>query len=176
MVENKQIKITCKTKDYLDLDQLVMFQGRLKLRTQKDIDILVGYILEQGFSCPFFVWDKNGTYFILDGHGRYLALDYLKSQGYEIPKVPVVIIEAENEQDARLKVLEINNINGEFSKEVLLDYARELTLDYENLKIPGLDLTDINIVPEEYSAEEKQPDYRSVVCPKCNHSFTVRVE
>ena len=101
----KTIRIACQTADYLDLDQLQPFQGRFKVRAEKDIEVLAGYILDQGFSCPFFVWNKGGNYLILDGHGRFLALDYLRNRGYKIPKLPVVIIEAKDEADARLKVL-----------------------------------------------------------------------
>ena len=200
MAEN-EIRIACKTSDYLDLDQLVPFQGRFKVRAQKDIEVLAGYILDQCFSCPFFVWDKAGTYLILDGHGRYLALDYLRNKGYTIPKLPVVIIDAKDENDARLKVLELNNINGEFSKEVLLDYARELSLDFSNLHISGLDFSDVmgrfeptlsptissdNVTEQDIaSAQERLGEYRppvdphnyvEVTCPKCSFSFSVRID
>ncbi|NLW47989.1 MAG: ParB N-terminal domain-containing protein [Firmicutes bacterium] len=199
--EVKEIKLACTTSDYLDLDQIVPFQGRFKLRTQKDIEILAGYILEQGFSCPFFIWDKDGEYLILDGHGRYLALDYLKTQGYSIPKLPVVIVEAEDEKDARLKVLELNNVNGVFSKEVLLDYAKALTIDFSTLHIAGLDFSDVQnkfeptfdpeiaekVVTEEsvkaaheklkeYRAPVDTGDYRDLSCPKCHYAFSVKVK
>lgn len=200
-MSDKTIKIACQTADYLDYEQLMPFQGRFKLRVQKDIETLAGYILEQGFSCPFFVWDHDGEYLILDGHGRYLALDYLKEKGYSLPKLPVVIVDAKDEKDARLKVLELNNVNGQFSKEVLLDYAKELTLDYSNLHIAGLDFSDVQnkFAPtldpvignetvtdeevlnaqeklKEYRAPADTHDYRDVTCPKCKYVFSVRVK
>lgn len=201
MSEKKEIRIACKTADYLDFSELIPFQGRFKLRVDKDIEVLANYIIEQGFTCPFFVWDNDGEYKILDGHGRYLAIDYLKRKGYAIPKLPVVIVDAQNEQDARLKVLELNNMNGQFSKEVLLEYAKELTIDYSDLHIAGLDFSDVmgdfkptldetdstNKVTEEEikKAEEQLADYRppvdktkykEVTCPKCNYKFIIGVE
>ena len=200
MAEDKVIKVVCSTADYLDLDEIVPFQGRFKLRTQKDIEVLAGYILEQGFSCPFFIWKRGEDNLILDGHGRYLALEHLKSKGYEIPKLPVVMVEAADEAQARLKVLELNNVNGTFSKEVLLDYARELTIDYSNLHIQGLDFSDVankfkpsldpvignsdvtdaevESVSERMSQITPAQDsnkYRDVSCLHCNASFSVRV-
>lgn len=200
MTENKEVRLTCKTADYLDLDEITPFQGRFKLRTEKDIKVLANYILEQGFSCPFFIWPNNGKNMILDGHGRFLALDYLRSNGYTIPKLPVVMVEADDEPHARLKVLELNNVNGEFSKEVLLDYARELTIDYSTLHIAGLDFSDVQdkfkptldpvidtkVVTDQdvAQAEEKlkefvppkdDADLRDLTCPHCHAEFTIRV-
>ena len=198
--ETKAVKLACTTADYLDLDDIVPFQGRFKLRTEKDIKVLAGYILDQGFSCPFFIWVNNGKNLILDGHGRYLALEHLRHEGYTIPKLPVILVEAADEAQARLKVLELNNVNGEFSKSVLLDYARELTIDYSNLHIAGLDFSDVqnkfaptldpviasgkvsekDVAFAEEKLKEYHPpvdtaDYRDVKCPHCSAEFTVRV-
>ncbi len=199
-MDEKEIRIVCTAADFMDLDELTPFQGRFKLRTEKDIKILAGYILEQGFSCPFFVWAHNDVNLILDGHGRYLALDHLRHEGYKLPKLPVVLVEAEDEKQARLKVLELNNVNGDFSKEVFLDYARELSLDYANLHIAGLDLSDVEgkfkpaLDPvistaevsqeaveaaeerlNQYNAPPDNHDYRDVSCPHCHEEFSVRV-
>ena len=198
---SKTIEIKCQTADSLELDALTPFQGRFKSRTERDIKVLVGYILEQGFSVPFFVWKSGDVNLILDGHGRYLALDYLRSQGYELPKLPVVFIEADNEQQARLKVLEINNMNGEFSKEALLEYARELTVDFGSMHLCGIDLSDVQshfkpaLHPSlatgevtdsevefassklsQYNAPLDKHDYRDVTCPHCTAEFSVRVD
>ena len=196
----KTIEIKCQTADYLSLDDIVPFQGRFKQRTERDIKTLVGYILQHGFSFPFFIWQNNGTNLILDGHGRYLALDYMRSQGYEIPVLPVVLIEADNEKEARLKVLELNNMNGEFSKESLMEFAKELMLDYSDLHIVGLDFSDVQSIfkPElnpvisdkkisdgdvdhaaarlaQYNPPPDNHDYRDVKCPHCTAEFSVRV-
>lgn len=200
MEENKEIRVVCSAADSMDLDELTPFQGRFKLRTEKDIEILAGYILEQGFSCPFFVWPHDGVNLILDGHGRYLALEHLRYKGHKLPKLPVVLVEAKDEAEARLKVLELNNVNGEFSKEVFLEYARELTIDYGKLHIAGLDLSDVanKFAPSldpviatedvtegaveaaqerlhEYSMPPDSHNYKDVNCPHCNASFSVRV-
>lgn len=200
MSETKTIEIKCKTVDYLPLDELSPFQGRFKSRTEKDIKILVGYILEQGFYAPIYVWSHGGVNLILDGHGRYLALDYLRSQGYEIPPLPVVLITAENEKDARMKVLELNNMNGQFTKESLLEYSKELMLDFSDIHVVGLDLSDVQSMfkPElnptisdrvvsdgevqhvaekmaKYNVPPDNHDYRDVQCPHCTAEFSVRV-
>lgn len=201
MDDFKIIGLSCRTGHSLSLDELTPFQGRFKLRNNKDVDVLAGYIIEQGFSCPFFVWQHEGQNLILDGHGRYLALMQLRNEGYELPKLPVVFIEADDERQARLKILELNNINGEFSKEVFLDYARELSLNYGDLHIAGIDLTDVETrfkpteIPEigtktvsqnaieaaeekvnTFTPPEDKSDYRDVVCPHCSANFSVKVD
>lgn len=199
-MEDKEIRIVCTTADSLELDELTPFQGRFKLRSEKDINILADFIVQQGFSCPFFVWSHGGINLILDGHGRYLALEHLRHNGYKLPKLPVVLIEADDEKEARLKVLELNNVNGEFSKDVFLDYSRELALDYGQLHIPGIDLSDVqgafkpSLDPviatgevsqdavdaaeqrlNSYTAPPDNHDYRDVSCPHCHADFSVRV-
>jgi len=199
--KEKKIEIKCTVSDYLPLDELTPFQGRFKQRTEKDIKLLVKKIETHGFFAPFFVWQKDGTNLILDGHGRYLALDYMRSQGYELPSLPVILIEADDEKQARMKVLEINNVNGTFSKESVLEFSNMLAMDYQDLHLPGVDFSDVQNMFKpalnpvistkkvsegdvdsaaeklaKYKAPEDKHDYRDVKCPHCASEFSVRVQ
>lgn len=122
----KNIKVTCQGATSLALDELVEFQGGLKKLSKKNLDKLKARILEDGFNVPFFVWKHDGTNSLLDGHQRVRALKSLQSDGYEIPPLPVAIIEASDIADAKKKLLAISSQYGEFDSEELSSWLDEL--------------------------------------------------
>ena len=131
----KTIKITCQSKTTLPLVELTEFQGYLKYREKIDIERVQKSILKHGFSFPFFVWQNNKHNFILDGHCRKLALKKLWAEGYEIPELPVVYISADNETDAKEKLLRINSRFGDITQESLADFAKGLDFDFSDVDI-----------------------------------------
>ncbi len=92
------------------------FQGNLKTIESKNLKKLKESIIRKGFTAPLFIWQNN----ILDGHQRKIALESLKQEGYQIPEIPYVIIEATSEREA---------------KEILLTYASQ----YEDVDRAGLE-------------------------------------
>ena len=130
-----QIKITCSTGDYLPLEKLSQFQGKFKFREADDIAKVKKSILRFGFSFPFFVWKCDKTNYILDGHGREIALRELREAGYEIPNLPVVYIQAENQQDAKEKLLRINSRFGDITNSSFVNFAKGLNLDFKSIDI-----------------------------------------
>jgi hypothetical protein len=202
--ERIHIKITCQTNDALPLSNIETFQHGLKKRNQKQIDHIISSILQNGFSFPFFIWKHNGNCNCLDGHGRILALMDLERRGYVIPDLPIVYIEADNEKEARRKLIEINNINGTFSKQGLLDFIKDLDIDYSELNIPGVELKDIesmfhvkynpifdiqqitdedvdtakeeveNKISNTVQNSKESREFRDLVCPKCKCEFSIK--
>lgn len=73
-----QFKVRCSSGDTLELSQITPFQGELKYRNQQDVDRIKKSIMKYGFSFPFFVWEHNGFNYVLDGHGRRIALESLQ--------------------------------------------------------------------------------------------------
>jgi len=107
----------------------VDFQGTLKKLSKKNLEKLKKRIIEDGFNVPFFVWDNAGEYMIMDGHGRLKALLSLREEGYDMPLLPVAIIEASDITDARKKLLAISSQYGEFDMEDLGDWLDEMSDD-----------------------------------------------
>lgn len=181
-MKNKYITISCSSPDLLPLSELAPFNERFKARNSSDIKKLANCIVENGFHCPFFVWKNDGKNRILDGNGRYLALNYLQDKGYTIPDLPIVFIHAENEREARHKVLELNNVNGEFSLEQFLDYSKELNIEYSQIHIPGLVFSES--CNQETPKNDKSPkcdqksksdtsSVRVTVCPHCGAEVSI---
>ena len=71
---SKPIEITCGAAETLPLNKLTEFQGGLKTRTDGDYEKILASIRKHGIAFPFFVWNQDGSNFILDGHGRFEAL------------------------------------------------------------------------------------------------------
>ena len=144
----KSIRITCQGAATLPIEQLVEFQGNLKKLSKKNLEKLKARILEDGFNVPFFVWDHDGTFSLLDGHQRMRALTSLKADGYEIPALPVAYIEAADIADARKKLLAISSQYGEFDSEELAGWLSEmdegiadtLRIVDKEMKFPKLDI------------------------------------
>lgn len=142
------IVINCTGSDTIELHQLTEFQGELKERSAGDIEKIIKSIRKHGFSFPFFVWahaGENGNYInhVLDGHGRLEALKKLQSEGEEIPPLPCVYVSAENEAEAKEKLLKLNSQYGHMTAESVAQFLDGLQIDFDELQLPDgvLDLT-----------------------------------
>ncbi len=140
------ITTTCKTEFTLDFHAIRNFQGDLKIRTLTDIPHLKRSIQEHGFSFPIYVWrhDELGriVYDCLDGHGRITALHELESEGYEIPEVPVVFIDAKDINDARERLIQVNTLSSPFTETGLQDLVISLPdISIADYTIPDIDTT-----------------------------------
>ena len=112
----------CSTQAELQLSELEPFQGTLKKRSDKVIQELADNIKEEGLLMPFVVWrTPDGHNKLLDGHGRLLALQKL---GTPLDfTVPVIFVDAENENQAKQALLQIVSSYGNISKKGALAFC-----------------------------------------------------
>jgi DNA modification methylase len=124
------------------LSRLKPFQGSLKTVDASWIQSLANRIQKFGFSAPFLVWKGHDA--ILDGHQRYQALKLLNWQD----PVPVVLIEAKDEKEAKQRVLEYNSIYSKIDKDIFEDWSEDLDLD--DLNLIGMESLDASptVLPE----------------------------
>ena len=108
--------------DHLPVTELEPFQGDLKELTTREYKKLRKSLLDNGIIVPFFVWCNNGRYFTLDGHQRCRVFDH---EGWDID-VPVIFISADNEQDAKQKLLVISSQYGKVTQEGWDDFTFDL--------------------------------------------------
>jgi len=140
------VRITCKTADSLPFDAIEDLQGGLKKRSKKDIELITKSIEKYGFSFPFFVWKSEGHNYCLDGHGRRLALLELEKKGEQIPPLPVVYIEAKDEEEAKQKLLRLNSQYGQMTIDSVIEFTDGVKVDWDDLALPS---ETIKIVGEE---------------------------
>ena len=130
-----QIKIACTGSDSLPLDAIEEFQGNLKKHSKKDIDKIIRSIVEYGFSFPFFIWNGTGHNLCLDGHGRILALAEMRKRGTDLPVFPVVYVEANDEQEAKQKLLRLNSQYGQMTLDSVMEFADGMELNSEEINL-----------------------------------------
>lgn len=176
------IKITCEVAEFLPLGEIEEFQGGLKKRSKKEILKVITSILKYGFSFPFFVWRDGGRNRCLDGHGRLLALEEMERRHYfiggdgkladddgtpyEIPPLPVVYIDAEDEAEARQKVLRLNSCYGVLDAEGFAEFTEGLEIDFDELALPSGDLFELpGLLPDGNAAQGKSLAERFIVPP-----------
>lgn len=95
----------------LPYTQLMDFQGDLKHPIEPDaLEKMRGSLKKHGVFIPKFVWfDDDGNANILDGHQTKQGLASLEAEGWTIPPIPYVNIEAASREDAAEKLLQINS-------------------------------------------------------------------
>ena len=159
------IEIKCTGSDTIELHQLREFQGELKERTAGDVEKIIKSIKKHGFSFPLFVWahaDENGGYInhVLDGHGRLKALQKMAADGEEIPPLPCVYVSAENEAEAKEKLLKLNSQYGHMTAESVADFLDGMEIELDDLALPDgvLDLSGIAAPEEETEGDDDAPD------------------
>jgi DNA modification methylase len=130
----KTIRIACDTKDKLPLDQLTPFQGKLKNLTKANYQKLKNEILTTGFAFPIYVWKfaKKANY-ILGGHQRVSCLLKMREEGYIIPDLPVVYIEAASIAEAKRRVLQDVSQYGDVDKKGLQEFMIESEISMDVL-------------------------------------------
>jgi len=135
------IEIKCQGADRLPLDAILEFQGNLKRLSPTNRDKLITSICRKGFIAPVFIWENEGDNKLLDGHQRLKTLIHMRQQGWDIPLIPVVYVEADSEADAREKLLHITSAYGEFDISELESWIGDLDSDLsESLRLVDQEL------------------------------------
>jgi len=167
--ENKII-VKARGHQTLPIDRLLEFQGNLKRLTQKNREKLMTSILEKGFIAPIFVWDDAGEYRMLDGHQRLKTLLFMREKGWDIPMLPVDVIEADDEQDAKKKLLAITSQYGQMTVDSVIEFAGEIELEESEFSLPSGELyfsePDVNDINNLFSNTEKK-EKAEKHCPHC---------
>ncbi len=140
------IPVTCDPEGKLDrvpLDELEEFQGNLKSLGKTEYAKLKQSITEKGFIVPCFAW-RNGSdkWKLLDGHQRVRVI---RTEGWEIDGgIPIVEIAAEDERDAKEKLLAIVSRYGRVEGQGLYEFLDGTGIDLEQWAVP--DLPDLDLV------------------------------
>jgi DNA modification methylase len=124
----------------IDYHNLSILQGDLKTLSEENKAKLCKSILKHGYFVPAFVWRSGEDMWILDATQRYYALEELERQGYKIPPIPYILIEANDKKDAAEKLLQITSRYGEVDPETSFLTDFDLNIDELDIGIPELDL------------------------------------
>lgn len=176
----KELIINCTYDSTLEFSELTDFQGKLKHRDMSDVNKIIKSLEKYGFSFPFFVWKNENKNYVLDGHGRLLALKQLEKDGVKIPKLPVVYVNCKDEKDAKDLLLRLNSSYGKMSKKSVLDFiGANVYLDLDNFELPSftLDLkSPLEQIDDAYKEALAKRDYVSPTTHATDPVIEIKLE
>lgn len=156
------IQIKCKGADELPFDVIKNFQGKLKKLSQENAIRLATSLFINGFCAPFFIWENGGERWCIDGHQRATVLNSMREAGIILPNLfPVCFIDAENEADARQKLLTITSQYGEFQKDQLDEWMSKI--DEEIREMFRLTDKEIAISVDVDNKESEEIEYKNKI-------------
>lgn len=154
-MQNKLVNRIVK-QDMIDWKKLVPFQpDNLKKTNPYTLQKLANSLCANGLTMNFYVWEKDGKIYIIDGHSRHEILQLLEtntiypkdSKGKEhsviIPdKFPCSFLDLKNKKEAKKAVLIFNSKYKQIDSDVLMDFTNDLELNDINtqIEIPELKL------------------------------------
>ena len=153
--------------------------NNLKAEKNRDVGDLKKSIVQNGFKYPIFIW--VGGKYIADGAGRFKALDMLDYEGYEIPDIPYLPVEASSKAQAKKAALEITSQYGKITNDSLGAFVLDLgNEDLELISLPGFDMEELEWKPptigevdmDEIEKDSKGKTKMEHTCPGCGHKFT----
>ena len=153
----REIRIACQGSDLRTLEQLVPLQGDLKTMTKADAEKLERALVSKGFRFPIFVWrdPSRGIERIIDGHQRQRILTKLRDAGWRIPPLPVNMIEAEDEAEARQMVLAAVSQFGRIDIDELANFLPTAELEVADIladyRLPDIDEDALRALVDEMS-------------------------
>jgi hypothetical protein len=104
---DKKIKINCEGAAVMSLDELLDFQGELKVLGEEEHRRFREVILKYGVTDPVNIWRQTKgktvivTNYILSGHQRCKILKGLRNEGFEIPPIPINYVDAPTREIAK---------------------------------------------------------------------------
>jgi hypothetical protein len=143
-----EIRVACKTADSLPYERIELLQGRLKKRTDEQIDKICRSVIKHGWAFPEFIWQDEGRNYCLDGHGRQAAIPRLIEMGCSIPEIPVVYVEAKNKDEAKELLLKCISQYGTVTQEGFAEFA-DFTFDFLDFDIPNVTFEGLNMGGED---------------------------
>ena len=173
------IAIRCTAAVNLSLNDLTPLQGDLKALSDVNFEKLKSSILKHGITFPFFIWQNDGTNYILDGTQRDRVLNRVSEEGYEIPMLPCALIQAKDRREAAEKILLISSNYGKMTEESLDEFLAQNDLSFlelaDELELPSIDERYFRD-PNEFTATDADDQGRldrqnPITCPECGHEF-----
>ena len=157
--------------ELVEWKKLIPFQpDNLKKTEPHKLQKLANSLCQNGFSMNFYVWEKDGQIYIIDGHSRHEVLQLLESgaiypkdqDGKEyavtIPeKLPCSFLHLKNKTEAKKAVLIYNSKYKNIDSDILAEWVSDLNLDElkSQIEIPELKLDFDNL---DYSDKNKEID------------------
>ncbi len=164
----KEIKITgLDGLKVMPFEKFIDFQGNLKKPIEKaQLEKLKNSIIKHGIFVPKFVWfDDSGQALTVDGHQTLSALRGLHEDGYAIPAIPYVEIDAQGAKDAAEKLLQINSRFAQIDSDGFMDFLLDLDFERSDINdvIDRIEIQELNdIESNDFDFSNLDEDYENL--------------
>ena len=150
----KTISINVKECPTVDWDTLKTYEQtrlrRLKIGMFRSLRTPLSIV-----ALTFLFISRSSHRYVIDGAGRLGALAQLEAEGYAIPPLPVVEINANNLAQAKALVLQVSSEHGIVTQDSFLAFTADL--DLEPL-LPDINFPDLDLSLETLNPTEPQGD------------------
>lgn len=142
---SKQIRVECEGATTVPYQKLLPLQGNLKSLSKQDYERLRDEIVADGFSEPISAWKTKKGLLVLNGHQRLRTVkNMVEKEGYKCPEIPISLVKAKDEKQARRKLLSMASQYGKVEKDGLYEFIHESDMQVEdviaNFRLPEIDL------------------------------------
>jgi len=137
------VRVTCTGAATLPITKIEPFQGSLKTLSKQAFAKLKKSIIDFGFSFPLFIWRDGAHCWSIDGHQRVATLKEMQKEGWQVPELPVVWIDAKDEKEAKHKLLLAVGAYGKVTDEGLYEFIKTACLEMGTLN-ETIELGDID--------------------------------
>lgn len=125
----KNVRVNIRGVVNLRLSDLNAFQEDIKVLTDENYLRLKEEILQDGFSfSPHVFLDSEGKAWLLDGHQRRTCLERMEKEGFQIPIIPCMEVEAEDLEHARRLVVAAASQYGTFQVRAVKEFVKKTGL------------------------------------------------
>jgi hypothetical protein len=123
-------------------------------------------LLKYGFSLPFYVWENEGEYYVIDGHTRIEVLNELIAEGHKVPnKLNAIEIEAKDRKEAiEILVSVYNQRQNPFAEEYLIEFLEVEQISIEEVNIESVNVVSENIEEEDHKEQTIKESANSISC------------
>ena len=176
--------------ELVEWKKLIPFQpDNLKKTEPHKLQKLANSLCQNGFSMNFYVWEKEGQIFIIDGHSRWEVLQLLeenaispkdpsgKEYAVTVPdKLPCSFLHLKNKTEAKKAVLIYNSKYKNIDSDILAEWVSDLNLDElkSQIEIPELKL-DFDLGHEANNMSEDDIDVNEEFDPIGTASNLLRI-
>lgn len=140
--------VSIRYKDLIELSytQLHDFQGDLKELPEENYEKLKKEIATTGFAFAPHAWQNpsDQQWYLVDGHQRVKTVRRMNEEGWTIPHLKIVPVEASSYEEAKRRVLQGTSQYGHLTENGLKAFITDAKLSIEDVKVsfdfPTIDL------------------------------------
>lgn len=115
----------------IDYTKLVGIQGNLKFLSNENFEKIEFSLKKFGWFLPLYLWNDNGTFRIIDGHGRLKYLTQTNATTENNSKeFTYLLIEAQNMSEAKEKLLVISSQYHTLTEEGFEEFTADMDKDF----------------------------------------------